>query len=198
MIETEQTILIDAGIDGVWGYVHKIPNWAEMMPGLRECSVIDENDSRWTLKVGVGGMVRTVNVQVHVDEWDGPERVRFSYKLEGDPVEGGGTYLATSKGPGQTEVTLTVRVEGGGPMAPMWEAMGKPLLPQFAKAFAGQLKTEIEKAVAAAPAAATEAAAAPVPAPSLFGAMARWLRKLWRAIFGPRAEPLSREEGGTP
>ena len=47
---------------------------------------------RWTLKVGVGGLVRTVKVQVHVDQWDGPERVLFSYKLEGDPVQGGGSY----------------------------------------------------------------------------------------------------------
>lgn len=179
MIETEQTIAIDVPIDGVWTYVRDIQRWANLMPGLRECEIIDDNDSRWTLKVGAGGLVRTVKVLVHVDEWDGPERVRFSFKLDGDPVEGGGTYLARAKGPRETEVTLNVQVVGGGPMAPMWEAMGKPLLPQFAKAFAGQLKTEIE-------AAAPSAASAP-PAPAR-GGMVAWLRALWRALFGPKPQ----------
>ena len=121
-----------------------------MMPGYRECTIIDANDSRWTLKVGVGGLVRTVKVRVHVEEWNEPERVSFSYKLEGDPVQGGGSYAASRMGVQQTEIALRVRVEGSGPMAPMWEAMSRPLLPQLAKSFAEKLKTEIETAAGAA------------------------------------------------
>ena len=149
MIETEQTISIDAAIDSVWGYVNDIQKWANLMPGCQACTVIDADDSRWTLKVGVGGLVRTVNVLVHVDQWDGPERVNFSYKLEGDPVMGSGSYIASRKAALETEVTFRVRVEGSGPLAPMWEAMCRPLLPQLAKSFAGQLKAEIEKAAGA-------------------------------------------------
>src|SRR3546814_17694070 len=80
------------------------------------------HDSQWTLKVGAGGLVRTVNVNVHVDQWDGPERVDFSYRLQGEPVVGSGAYVATRKGPRQTEISLKVRVEGSGPMAPMWRS----------------------------------------------------------------------------
>lgn len=186
MIETEQTVTIAVPIEGVWAYVRDIERWANLMPGLRECEVIDADDSRWTLKVGAGGMVRTVKVFVHVDEWAGPERASFSYRLEGDPVQGGGTYVATAKGPGETEVALKVQVRGEGPMAPMWEAMGKPLLPQFAKAFAGQLKDEIEKAQAAAP-----VAAAPEPkgAEPKRGGILAWLKALWRALVGAKTEP---------
>ena len=82
---------------------------------------------RISCQCGVGGLVRTVKVQVRVDQWDGPERVFFSYKLQGDPVQGGGSYHASRKAPQETEVALQVRVEGGGPMAPMWEAMGRPV-----------------------------------------------------------------------
>ena len=106
MIETEQTISIDAAIDRVWGYVNDIQKWASLMPGCRACTVINTDDSRWTLKVGVGGLVRTVNVLVHVDQWGGPERVNFSYKLEGDPVMGSGSYFASRKAAHETEVTL--------------------------------------------------------------------------------------------
>src|SRR5271163_3075 len=129
MIEVERSVLINAGIDAVWHYVQDMQKWAALMPGYRECTVIDANDSRWTLKVGVGGLVRTVKVLVHVDEWHEPLRVNFSYRLEGDPVEGSGSYTALQKGTEETEVALRVTVAGSGPMAPMWEAMSRPLLP---------------------------------------------------------------------
>ena len=182
MIETEQTVSIDCAIDSVWGYVNDIQKWANLMPGCRACTVIDAHDSRWTLKVGVGGLVRTVSVLVHVDQWEGPQRVNFSYRLEGDPVTGGGSYIASRKAEHVTEVTLRVRVEGGGPMAPMWEAMCRPLLPQLAKSFAGQLKADIEKATGA----PLLQGAVVTEAPSAFAAIGRWLRNLRQRISGPQ------------
>jgi carbon monoxide dehydrogenase subunit G len=149
MIETEQATSILAPLDRVWDYVKDIRCWAELFPGCQECVVHNDHDSQWILKVGAGGLVRTVRVLVHVDEWAGPERVSFSFKLQGDPVEGSGAYLAESKAPGQTEVRLQVRVSGSGPLAPMWEAMSKPLLPRLARSFAEQLKAEIERGQAA-------------------------------------------------
>ncbi len=180
MIETEQTISIDSGIDNVWGYVNDIQKWASLMPGCRSCTVINPDDSRWMIKVGVGGLVRTVNVLVHVDTWDAPRQVNFSYRLEGDPVVGGGSYIASRKSAGETEVTLRVRVEGSGPMSPLWEAMSKPLLPQLARSFAGQLKAEIEKAggpTGAQPAAGHGRLSLP-------GALGKRMRDFWRAIVG--------------
>lgn len=179
MIETEQSILIDAPIAGVWDYVQDIRRWANLFPGCRECKVIDEHDSHWILKVGAGGLVRTVNVRVHVDQWAGPERVDFSYKLQGEPVEGGGSYTARALADRQTEISLKVRVNGTGPMAPMWEAVSRPLLPQLAKSFAEQLKTEIEQVAGTAPAVA--------PAAEATGHK-HWLRRLLQALFGTRDE----------
>lgn len=178
MIETGQSVLIDATIASVWSYVQDIRRWAMLFPGCRECTVINAQESRWVLKVGAGGLVRTVNARVHVDLWDGPGRVDFSYKLEGEPVEGGGSYFASQTTDRQTEVTMTVRVVGSGPMAPLWEALSRPLLPQLAKSFAGQLKTEIEKAAGSliSPKAVE---AESTPQSSIFG---KWLRNVWRAI----------------
>jgi hypothetical protein len=77
----------------------------------------------------------------------------------------------------ETEVTLKVRVQGSGPMAALWEAMSKPLLPQLAKSFAGQLKSEIEKATAAR---AFDAGGS--DRPSVLGAGIKRLRNLWDHI----------------
>lgn len=172
MIETEQSVVIHAPIGDVWTYAKDVERWAEIMPGYQQCEIADEDNSRWVLKVGVGGLVRTVKVQVHVDEWAGPESVTFSFKLEGDPVSGGGSYSAVAEGPSATGVTLAVRVIGGGPMAPMWEAMGAPMLPKFALAFAEQLKARIEASLGV-------AEAAP-PKPGLLARIWQWLRGLFR------------------
>jgi carbon monoxide dehydrogenase subunit G len=146
VIETQHSLLIEAPIATVWEYVEDMRRWANLLPGCQECIVENPENSRWILKVGTGGLVRTVNALVHIDSWAGPARVDFSYKLEGDPVEGGGSYLASETSPTQTEVTLQVRVQGSGPLAPMWEAISRPLLPRLAKMFATKLKEEIEQA----------------------------------------------------
>ncbi|MGB1563363.1 MAG: SRPBCC family protein [Sinimarinibacterium flocculans] len=177
MIEAEHSLIIEAPIAGVWDYVQDIRKWAQLFPGYQDCTVDNDDDSRWTLKVGAGGLVRTVKVQVHVDRWSGPEQVDFSFKLANEPVEGGGVYTARALGPRQTEITLKVRVSGSGPMAPMWEAVSRPLLPQLAKLFAGQLKTEIEQIAGIAPATDTK------PATALW----RWLQRLWKTLFSAGA-----------
>lgn len=122
--------------------------------------------------------MRTVKVDVHVDAWAGPSRVDFSFRLRGDPVSGKGAYIAAATGEKRTEMTLRVEVEGGGPMAPMWEAMGSPVLPKFARGFAEQLKERIEGAARPA------APAVPQPAPSLLKRFAGMLQRLRRVLAG--------------
>lgn len=170
MIETEQSVTIRAGLAETWDYARDIRRWAALVPGMQDCTVIDDDNSRWVVKVGVGGMVRTVTVDVHVDCWDGPGRVDFTYKLKGDPVTGGGTYRAVADEAGSA-VTLGLRVQGSGPMAPMWEAMGRPLLPQLARGFAEQFRASVEEAAGVAPAAPRKA--------SIWARLAAWLRRLF-------------------
>lgn len=177
MIEAQHTATVEVPLQRVWDYVVDIRNWADLMPGLQDCEIIDDDNSRWVLKVGVGGMVRTVKVAVHVEEWAGPERARFSFKLEGDPVQGGGTYTAVAQGDG-TAFTLAIQVVGSGPVAPMWEALGRPVLPTFVKAFADKLKGKIEESVGGAVPPPVEVAAATKP--SLLVRLGNWLRNLFR------------------
>jgi len=184
VIETEQSISISAAMESVWEYVKDIRNWAALMPGCRSCTPINPDDSRWVMKVGAGGLVRTVNILVHVERWDAPAEVKFTYQLDGDPVIGAGSYRASRRSARETGVTLKIRVEGSGPMSPLWEAMSKPLLPQLAQSFAAQLKAEIEKAENA------DGAKAPVSrgSSSVLGALGRWLCTRWRTLLGMTGE----------
>jgi carbon monoxide dehydrogenase subunit G len=176
VIETEQTVAVARSIDDTWAYAKDFQRWASIMPGYQSCEIENEDNSLWILKVGIGAMIRTIKVRVHVKEWAGPRRVDFSFDVEGDPVLGAGTYHAVSTGPSQTDMTLRVQVEGSGPMAAMWEAMGRPMLPKFAKAFAEQLKDRIE--------AFDSPAEAAVPMPVTGGGLMARLRALWSALFG--------------
>lgn len=178
MIEAEYAIAIDADIQHVWNYVQDIRQWAVLFPGCKECDVIDEHNSKWIIKVGAGGLVKTVSVLVHIDEWAGPERVNFSYKLESEPVVGSGSYIASKKSNNETEISLKVRVEGGGAMAPMWEAMCRPLLPQLAKAFSAKLKSEIEQVSNV-----SIEKAEPESHSTLFATIKQWLKNWWRLFF---------------
>lgn len=144
MIETSQTVTIAAPLAATWSYARDVERWAQIMPGYQSCTITDEDHSLWVLKVGVGGLVRTVKVAVHVERWAGPEEVDFTFRLQGDPVEGSGSYRARADGGAGTAVTLGVQVRGSGPMAPMWEAMGAPVLPRFARGFAEELRDRIE------------------------------------------------------
>jgi len=173
VIEADHTTTINTPITTVWDYVQHIEKWATLFPGCRECEVINDDDSRWIIKVGAGGLVKTVTVLVHIDKWAGPEAVDFSFKLQTEPVTGNGKFRAKQLGSAETEISMGVQVIGTGAMAPMWEAVSKPLLPQLAKAFASSLKAEIEQI--------------PTPArPSLLGALAAWLRGVFQRLFGSR------------
>lgn len=173
MIEASHTTVIDRSTLQVWDYVQDIRRWASLFPGCRDCEVLDENRSRWVVKVGAGGLVKTINVLVTVTEWRGPERVNFTYQLESEPVTGSGSYSARPADTDSTEVHFQVTVEGSGQAAPMWEAVSKPLLPQMAKTFATKLKAAIE----------AESAPTPVTAPQLswWQRLCQWLSNLWRS-----------------
>jgi len=167
MISADHTLPIRAGIDEVWSYVSDIQQWAALFPGCRECIVIDDINSRWLIKIGVGGLVKLVTVLVHVDRWHGPELVEFSFKLESEPVVGSGTYTAGALAQGATQVMLQVEVAGSGQMAAMWEAMCRPLLPQLAKSFANSLRAEIEQSTSA----------VPLPRPSILARLLAFFRR---------------------
>lgn len=53
MIETEESVEIRAPIETVRDFARDIHRWADLMPGMQDCDLIDDDNSRWTLKVGV-------------------------------------------------------------------------------------------------------------------------------------------------
>ena len=197
MIANEYRFVIDTSIDKVWNYVEDIKGWAEIFPGYQDCVLIDADHSQWTIKVSAAGVTRTDTVQVHVDEWSGPEQVLFRFDVDDLPVEGNGSYIASAKSPNETEVVLKVCIIGSGPMAPMWEAVGTPMLPEFVKGFATKLKNEIEFTSGVGTTSAADTAFA---MPMIKGVIKSSFMALWfwlKSLFGLGSKATKEKEGAS-
>jgi carbon monoxide dehydrogenase subunit G len=144
MLETQETFSVNAPRSAVWAYASDMRNWANKMPGFQSFEVLNDTDSRWTLRIAVGPFKRTVILRVHITDWAEPERIGFWMKSENDPVQGAGAFLAQEVGDRQTRVAMRLTLDSSGPMAGMMETMIRPVLPRMAKSFAEEMTREIE------------------------------------------------------
>lgn len=98
MPTAEHSQVISAPIGVVWEFAKDMSNWAPFLTGYQSHEVRDERASVWTLKGEVGGLSRTVVLDVNVTEWAGPERVTFTFKGLTEQLEGGGSFVAKPSG----------------------------------------------------------------------------------------------------
>ncbi|HET7035855.1 MAG TPA: SRPBCC family protein [Thermomicrobiaceae bacterium] len=145
MLETSETFTINAPIEAVWSYASDMRNWASNMPFFDSFQQLSDKESRWTLKPKLGPFTRTVRMLVTISEWQPPSHIAFTLHSETDPVEGNGSFDAQSLEPERTNVTLALRLDSHGPLAPMMEGLARPVLPRMARSFAQNLARDIER-----------------------------------------------------
>lgn len=168
MLSTEQSVPIRVPLGDVWTYVSAPSNWAEQFPGYESFEEkVPDSEYIWTVKIGLGGLVRTVKVRVHVTAWDEPHHVSFGLKGITEPITGQGAFDARPAGVALTDVTLTLSIAGSGNMANMMEAMARPVVPKLGQLFCNRLKDEIESRAGVVEAATTRVA---------------WYARVWSAI----------------
>ncbi len=192
MAEAEYSTTAKLPLDAIWDFVKEMDNWAAFVTGYQSHEKQSETDSVWVLKGDVGVLTRTLEFQVHITEWNGPERVRFTLKGVNEALEGEGTFTmaafedenaapaaspdagkkgsvarileaisrffyrlvhgrversaSADSGPGEgvSKMTFQLRLDPGGPMAPMINAMIKPLLFPAAEDLANKIMATLE------------------------------------------------------
>ena len=192
MPEVEYTTTAELPVAVIWDFVKEMDNWAEFVAGYESHEKHGDDDSTWILKGDVGVLARTVKFEVHVEEWAGPERVRFSLRGVNEPMEGSGTFLLAAyedesaasaapaaprpglltrlltaiasffyrlvhgsaeraatadagPGAGVSRLTFRLDVQPGGPMAPMVNALMKPMMQPAAEGLANQIMATLEQ-----------------------------------------------------
>ena len=113
MPEVEYTTTMSLTPDEIWAFVKDMNNWAPFLTGYQRHEIQSETDSVWWLKGDVGILSRTVQLQAHVTEWRGPERVAFTLTGLNEEVEGGGALemgKCTALAPAPRRLSLLQRL----------------------------------------------------------------------------------------
>lgn len=145
-----------------------------MLPGYVAHEALSANDSVWTLEGDLGPFTRTVQLAVRITELSPPSRITFEVAGMGEDANGGGTFTLApqsvdtpqpvTRSPwqrlldwlfrrkpalpapaGATEVSFTFRIEAGGPMGPMINALLGPFAEQVAHDLLERVGTHLEK-----------------------------------------------------
>ena len=92
MPEVTYTTVMNLPQSAIWDFVEDMNNWAPFLTGYVSHEIKTDTHSVWTLKGDVGMLSRTVNMDVNITEWAGPDRVEFTLKGLNEAVDGGGTF----------------------------------------------------------------------------------------------------------
>ena len=157
----------------IWAFVQDMDKWAPMLPGYAGHEVLSETDSTWLLEGDLGPFTKTVKLAVHITERTAMHRIAFEVVGVGEDARGGGTFVlreqrvdtppppprtwwqrlvdwlfgrqpALPPPPGATEVTFTFRIEAGGPMGPMINALLGPFAEQVARELVDRVGAHLE------------------------------------------------------
>jgi len=189
MAETEYSTTTHLSVQTIWDFVQDMDNWARFVTGYQNHEKRSETDSVWTLKGDVGMLSRTLNFEVAIVEWSGPERVGFTLRGVNEPMEGHGLFwLESVKATGANDETASaprrgvfaralerllrllsrrfrrprpradrtgavaasrmrfqLRIDPGGPMGPMVDALIQPVMTVAAEDLAGGIIAHLER-----------------------------------------------------
>lgn len=86
-------------VEEIWAFVRDMDNWARFVTGYQAHEKRSDTESVWTLKGDLGVMSRTLTFEVHITEWNGPSRVRFSLRGLNEPMRGEGAFTIGAYAP---------------------------------------------------------------------------------------------------
>jgi carbon monoxide dehydrogenase subunit G len=90
--ETTYSTTTQLAPEDLWSFVENMDNWAPFMVGYQSHRKISDDLSEWTLKGDAGPLARIVTFEVHITEWNGPERVTFRLEGVNEDMGGGGSF----------------------------------------------------------------------------------------------------------
>lgn len=128
----------------MWKFASNIGNFAKCMPGCKHFEVIDEEHSFWVVSFAVGPLNKTLDFDVTVTTFEPGNRLRFELAARNDPVRGYGEFATVAVAEYETKIRIALAITGSGPMAPMMEALSRPMLPGLARNFSNSLAEALE------------------------------------------------------
>ena len=166
--EIVKTFVVRSSPEQVWSFLTDPEKIARCLPGAAITGKIDEKTWQGTMTVKVGPVSSSYKGKVAFEKLDAKSHTA-EILATGQDVRGRGgadlklTSSLATKGPSETEVTTTSRVNITGILAQMGRGMVQDVGDQIFQVFTQRVRAELE---AAPQAAAAPSAARPAPAPA--------------------------------
>ena len=167
--EIVKTFVVRSPPEQVWSFLTDPEKVARCLPGAAITGKVDDKTWQGTMTVKVGPVSSSYKGKVAFEKLDPASRTA-EIVATGQDIRGrGGADLRLSsalvqKGPGETEVTTTSRVNITGILAQMGRGMVQDVGDQMFQVFSQRLRAELETAPPSPAAPAPESAAATPPA----------------------------------
>jgi len=164
--EIVKTFVVRSSPEQVWSFLIDPERVARCLPGAAITGKLDDKTWQGTMTVKVGPVSSSYKGKVAFEKLD-PSSRTAEIVAQGQDVRGRGgadlrlTSTIVLKGPGETEVTTTSRVNITGILAQMGRGMVQDVSDQMFQIFSQRVRAELESA---APAATPTAAPAAAPA----------------------------------
>ena len=164
--EIVKTFVVRSSPEQVWNFLIDPERVARCLPGAAITGKLDDKTWQGTMTVKVGPVSSSYKGKVAFEKLD-PSSRTAEIVAQGQDVRGRGgadlrlTSTIVLKGPGETEVTTTSRVNITGILAQMGRGMVQDVSDQMFQIFSQRVRAELESA---APAATPTAAPAAAPA----------------------------------
>ena len=169
--EIVKTFVVRSPPEQVWSFLTDPEKVARCLPGAAITGKVDDKTWQGTMTVKVGPVSSSYKGKVAFEKLDPASRTA-EIVASGQDVRGrGGADLRLSsalvqKGPGETEVTTTSRVNITGILAQMGRGMVQDVGDQMFQVFSQRMREELEPQAQAATAPSQPGAAAPKPSPA--------------------------------
>ncbi|ASK62546.1 carbon monoxide dehydrogenase [Virgibacillus phasianinus] len=138
---------LDIPIKNVWFFVSDMNNWAPLVPGYMEHTILNARQSTWDFKGDIGFMQKKVSLQIDITKWQKPTTVTFDLKGLNENFKGDGYFRAEAITSGKTRMTGYMNINAKGMMGPMINSFLKSFVPKTTKELTeavGEKVNEIE------------------------------------------------------
>ncbi|MGM9949354.1 MAG: CoxG family protein [Lysinibacillus sp.] len=146
MAQASHTVVVPATVENVWDFVSKIEQWATLVPAYKEHEQIDENKSVWTFEGSMKGLKKTVQMELNIIEFNGPNNIKFALVGLTDNFTGSGQFQAEEMADG-TKMIGTVEVNAGGISGAVLTPMIKMVLPKVTTRLTEKIARTIQSTV---------------------------------------------------
>jgi len=120
-------------IKAIWNFVSIMDNWAPLVPGYIEHTIINESESTWTFKTDLGLIKKKIQLKVDITEWIEPEKVTFKLTGINEKISGNGYFEAKASDQENTFITGYLEIIPEGAMAKMIQSKLKKNLSEMTK-----------------------------------------------------------------